>query len=304
MANTSVLIIGGAGYFGARLAEALDTDRAVTVTYRSKPAARTAWLDSSVLQALPYDSARDAALPLLNKFETVINLAMPGARETTTDPHAAKARALKTIDATLALLEAGKAERVVHFSTFHVYGTSGAPNYHEDTLLCPIHPYGETHAMVEERISTHPCRDRVVVLRPTNMVGAPAHFDLGGQAGLIFLDLCQQAASGKMRLRNDGKSFRDILAFPDAISAVRLAAATPSMGGRTMNLAAGEPIRLDALAQSIASCTLNPVAIEFGDGGDAFRVPFHVSVDRLRGDGWSPENDLSPEIKRTLAFFK
>ncbi|KHQ50173.1 NAD-dependent epimerase/dehydratase family protein [Mameliella alba] len=302
MADTGVLVVGGAGYFGARLAEALAADRSVTLTWRSLPSARAAWLDSSQVAGVAYDSARDDALPVTGRVGAVVNLAMPGAKEASADPEGSKARALKTIDAILALLDEGRADRVVHFSTFHVYGGAGAPDYAEDTAPRPIHPYGEAHALVEERIAAHAHADRVTVLRPTNMVGAPAHADLGDQAGLIFLDLCRQAVSGRMELRNDGRSYRDILAFPDAIAAVRLAIETPSTGGQVMNLAAGEAIRLDALAQDISAAALAEVT--FGDGIDAFREPFQVSINRLRAVGWAPTNDLGPEIAHTLAFFR
>ena len=302
MADAGVLLTGGAGYFGARLAEALVAERPVTVTWRSRPPARAAWLDAGPMAGVGYDSARDDALPVEGRVGAVVNLAMPSAREAAADPEAAKARALKTIDATLALLNEGRADRVVHFSTFHVYGGTGAPDFAEDTAPRPVHPYGEAHALVEERIAAHPCANRVTVLRPTNMVGAPAHSDLGDQAGLLFLDLCRQAVAGRMELRNDGRSYRDILAFPDAIAAVRLALDTPSMGGQVMNLAAGRAIRLDALAQAIAKAASADLA--FGNATDVFREPFHVSIDRLRAAGWAPINELGPEIARTLAFFR
>lgn len=302
MAETSVLVIGGAGYFGARLSQALAEVGPVTVTWRSRPPARASWLESAPLAGARYDSVRDEALPITSRVDAVINLAMPGAREAAADPEGAKARALRTIDATLALLDEGRADRVVHFSTFHVYGGAGVPNYVEETAPRPIHPYGEAHALVEERIAAHSCADLITVLRPTNMVGAPAHADLGDQAGLIFLDLCRQAVTGRMALRNDGRSYRDILAFPDAIAAVRQVLVSPQTGGQVLNLAAGTSIRLDALAQAIADAA--QAEIVYGEGTDAFREPFHVSVARLRAAGWAPDNDLGPEIARTLEVFR
>jgi nucleoside-diphosphate-sugar epimerase len=230
-------------------------------------------------------------------------MAMPGAREVTFDPESAKERALKAVDASLALLESGQAERIIHFSTFHIYGESGLLNYNEETDPNPIHPYGEIHLLVEQRIAAHRCCKQVVVLRPTNMVGAPTHADLGDQAGLIFLDLCRQAVGGRMELRNDGKSYRDILSFTDAIEAVRLAAENPSMGGQVFNLAAGKALRLDRLAQSIATKALQPVDILYGKGVDAYREAFEVSIERMRAAGWFPNNDLTTEITETLAFF-
>ncbi|MEM9855052.1 MAG: NAD(P)-dependent oxidoreductase [Pseudomonadota bacterium] len=304
MADASgALIIGGAGYFGARLAEAQSPKGDATVTYRSLPPARAAWLEGIAAKPISYDSETDDHIALDGAVSTVINLAMPSAREAGAEPEAAKARAARTVDAALRLLEDGKASRLIQFSTFHVYGPGGGPTYDEATALRPVHPYGEIHAMAEEKIMAHPCANRAVILRATNLFGAPAHADLGPQAGLIFLDLCKQAARGELSLKNDGGSYRDILSFPDASAAVETVSTHAAAGGQVMNLGAGKALSLRTIAEDIAALAPSGVTPVYGDGSDAFRAPFNVSIERLSSLGWTPQNDLSPEIKRTLAFF-
>ena len=305
MDDTDLLIIGGAGYFGARLASALSTQRAVAVTYRSLSSSRASWLKTADLkEGVVYNSAYDNALPLTGKVGAVINLAMPSAKEAASDPEGANARALKTIDAVLQLLKEGRVEQVLHFSTFHVYGNSNDSEYLEAQTPQPRHPYGVAHALVEERIAAHACADRVTVFRPTNLVGAPAHADLGDQSGLVFLDFCRQALKGRIRMRNDGCSYRDILPFSDAIAAVNLVLSTSDFGGRVVNLAAGETIRLDKLAKMIGAAAQVPVDICFGTDSDVFREPFSVNTDRLRDVGWAPKNDFGLEVKQTMDFFQ
>jgi len=295
-----LLIVGGTGYFGARLAAALQPDHDVILTQRTTSVLRSEWITRTGLQVLSFDSARDASLPLKGEVDAVINLAAPGAAEAANDPEAARARALATVQACMQCLDAGKAVRLVHFSTFHVYGAGGRAQYAETDAPSPIHPYGEIHLACEQALQNDPRAWRV---RPTNLVGAPAHSDLGNQARLLFLDLCRQAAGGAMKLHNDGQSFRDFLPFDDAIQAVKHLLTAPAQTERLFNLASGTSMRLDAVASLIQAVTPSRPSIEFGTGQDAFRAPFTVTTERLQHLGWQPRASLADEARAMVQFF-
>lgn len=303
MAEGRLLLVGGSGYFGARLAEALAAEWDVAVTVRSDTPARATWLAERGIAAYRYDSSVDAALPG-DDFDAIVNLAMPGARAAGQDADGAMAQGLTTAEACLTALSEGRAERLVHFSTFHVYGGKVGTSYCEDMIPAPYHPYGQAHRAVEERLLASAAADRIAILRPTNMVGAPAHQDLGEQAGLIFLDLCRQVAeSGAMELRNDGQSYRDILPFGDAITAVELLLRADKGWANLFNLGAGHSITMQVLAESIAAAAPQPVPIAYGDGTDAFREPFSVDISRLAALGWTPSASIGDEARRTIAAF-
>lgn len=303
MADRRLLIVGGSGYFGARLAEALADDWDVAVTVRSDTPARAAWLAERGIASFRYDSSRDADLPG-GDFDALVNLAMPGAQAAGKDADAAMAQGRSTAAACLAALRADRAARLVHFSTFHVYGGHAAALYTEDMPKAPGHPYGKTHLAIEGDLTASDFADRIAILRPTNMVGAPAHGDLGEQAGLIFLDLCRQVAeTGAMTLRNDGQSYRDILPFGDAIAAVELLLRATSGWNNLFNLGAGQAITMQALAETIAAAAPQPAPITYGDGTDAFRSPFTVDVSRLGALGWAPSASIADEARRTIAAF-
>lgn len=304
MAERAALIVGGCGYFGSRLAESLQDTYAVTVTYRSLGPLRQAWIDRAGLTAMAFDSAEAGGFDTDRDFDLVVNLAMPGAEEAQKNPDGAQMRGLATARACAGLLETGRARRLVHASSFHVYGGEGAPNYTETTLPAPKHPYGAAHLAVEHFLANHPMADQIRIIRPTNMVGAPAHMDLGAQAGLIFLDMCRQAAqTGRMALRNDGLSYRDILPFSDAIAAVRVLAEAEAPQHFIFNLAAGQALQLKTIAVGIAA-KLGGTEIVYGDGTDAFRSPFHVDIARLRALGWAPGHDFCDEVRATVAGFR
>jgi nucleoside-diphosphate-sugar epimerase len=303
MADGRLLLVGGSGYFGARLAEALAADWDVAVTVRSDTPARAAWLAERGIASFGYDSSIDAALPG-REYDAIVNLAMPGAQAAGKDADAAMAQGQGTAAACLAALRSSRAARLVHFSTFHVYGGNAAETYVEDMPKAPGHPYGKTHLAIEGELTASDVADRIAIMRPTNMVGAPAHRDLGEQAGLIFLDLCRQVAeSGAMSLRNDGQSYRDILPFGDAIAAVDLLLRAENGWSDIFNLGAGQAITMHALAESIAAAAPQPVAISYGDGTDAFRSPFTVDISRLAALGWTPSANIADEARRTIAAF-
>ena len=301
MVDRRYLIAGGAGYFGARLAEALSADAMVTITRRSLPPHRAAWIERTGIEAVAFDSARDSEFPTHDRFDAVINLAMPGAADVSRDAAAGRAQAHVTAKACLRLLDAGRATRLIHISTFHVYGGAGRASYDEMDTPVPVTPYGQLHLEIERMVLED---RRAVALRPSNMVGAPAHADLGDQARLLFLDLCRQAARGRITLHNDGLSYRDFVPFVDAIAAVRLLLDCDLDGYRLFNVARGEALRLDAAAALIREVAGVAPAVEFGDGQDAYRVPFTVNVDRLNSRGWQPRGSLAREVADTVRFFR
>jgi nucleoside-diphosphate-sugar epimerase len=297
MSKQRYLLVGGAGYFGARLAEALAGE--VLVTQRSAAPEREAWALTHGIEMVSYDSTL-GGLEVTGEFDAVVNLASPGAAEAARDSESAMQRAQRVAADCLSLLNAGRAGRLLHFSTFHVYGAGGRAKFAETDEPAPIHPYGRSHAQCEPLVLAHP---NTLVLRPSNMVGAPAHAALGDQAKLMFLDLCRQAAAGAIRLQNDGLSYRDFLPFEDAISAVRVLLNAPLSGERIFNLACGQSTRLDAVAQMIQRVA-GAETLEFGTGTDAFRAPFEVDVSRLRALGWEPRASLEEETHRILSFYR
>jgi nucleoside-diphosphate-sugar epimerase len=303
MVDRRILIVGGTGYFGGRLAEALNGEADLHLTQRTVSSRRNAWCAAQSMQAVGFDSSRQMALPVEGDFDAIINLAMPGAVEAARDPDSSLANALTTARACLRLLEDAQAVRLIHFSTFHIYGGPSRTFYAETDAPAPSHTYGKIHLEVERLLLEHACCNRTIVLRPTNLVGAPAHADLGEQSKLLFVDLCRQAAGGSLQLQNDGLSYRDFVPFEDAIAAVRLLLSQPLPGPGPYNLASGTATRVDAIVEAIKDVCDHPVSVAFGIGTDAFRQPFAVSIERLAALGWQPKAELRSEAARCVRFF-
>ncbi|QUV80719.1 NAD-dependent epimerase/dehydratase family protein [Chloracidobacterium thermophilum] len=69
-----------------------------------------------------YDAAETSRLPAETDYAAVFNLATPGAAEAAAQPETARQQALTTVEQALHLVTTGRARRLIHFSTFHVYG--------------------------------------------------------------------------------------------------------------------------------------------------------------------------------------
>lgn len=309
-----VLIVGGLGYFGSRLAAALGNQSDVLVTSRSLSAEREQWLRATAgtINRVQFDSAEHQNLPTGESFDCIINVASPSAAEVARATDLIREHALRTIRACLDLMKAGRAARLIHFSSFHVYGSHHQTRFSEEDIPEPTHPYGEVHLQCERAIADESDGLPVFIVRPTNIVGAPAHADLGPQSALVFLDLCRQAIeTQRLSLRSNGKAYRDFVTMKDAIEAVRKLLSAPGSttpsGGLTLNLASGTAHPLEELAKQIQLEANRlkgyQVAINFGSGQDSFSEPFRVANDRLRTLGWQPRNDLRGEIRQTLEFF-
>lgn len=300
MADRRFLITGGVGYFGARLAEHLSEKGEVVVTSRTLSPERRSWL-----AAHPRIRHMSKSLETL-EFDCFINLATASAAEAGGDPEGTQAATQANIEFCLDFVRSGRSKRLIHASTFHVFGSQPRPVYREGDAPTPTHPYGAAHALGERLIAESGVPAAVV--RPTNIVGAPAHPAIGPQWRLIFLDLCRQAVENRtIRLMTDGCAYRDFVTMPDALAAMSILIETDVSDPTPMHLALGRSMRLDELAErirTVAAETLGgDIALERGDRSDAFREPFTVETGRLTALGWHPSLDaLDDEIRRTLAL--
>lgn len=217
-----MLITGGFGYIGGRLAQALAILPEVKVvigtrTNQAPPdwlpnasVAITCWNDSKIL--------RKACAGM----HTVLHLAAMNEIDSVHDP--VGALEINGV-ATARLLEAAKAESVpqfVYFSTAQVYGSPLVGYINETTYPRPRHPYATSHRAAEDLVLSAHDKGLLtgVVLRVSNSFGTPAHIGVNRWT-LLVNDLCKQAANtGELRLRSSGLQKRDFITLTDVCRAV------------------------------------------------------------------------------------
>ncbi len=308
--TVKVLITGGLGYLGGRIAGAFAAEGglALALGTRRVPSQVPAWTGNAklvVVNALEATSL-DAACA---GVDCVIHLAALNEIDSASDP----ALALEVNGlGTLRTLEAAcrhKVRRFVYFSTAHVYGAPLVGQIDETTLPRPVHPYAITHRVAEDFVLAAHRQGRIegVVLRLSNGYGAPA--DPGvNRWTLIANDLCRQAVQeGRLTLNSPGLQMRDFITLGDvaraALHAVRLPGS--AIGDGLFNLGGENALRVHELAERIANRSarvigfIPPINRPASDGAESLRT-LDYRIDKLKATGFTLRGDMDSELDATL----
>jgi UDP-glucose 4-epimerase len=309
-----ILISGGLGYLGGRVAEHLRVSApgaGICLTTRDEKKELPAWSRNfSVVRLDVRDPVSIAACLDVNKPDVIIQLAALNDIQCAKDPDAALEVNTR---GTYRLLEGARAAgvgRFIYFSTIHVYGPVLSGTLTEDSPTAPVHPYAITHRAAEDMVNyfRHYHGMRTLVFRMSNGYGYPMNKEVDTWA-LVFNDLCRQLmTTGRIVLRSSGKQRRDFIPLSDAAEAVRhfLFSAPDDSWNRLYHLGAGRSISILEAAREIelvyrAKYGREPGALTAAadkPGAPAAAVDYRV--ERIAAAGFVPKGDMSAEIEKTL----
>ncbi len=304
-----VLITGGFGYLGGRIAVELANSTAWVVRLGSRKAqAAPSWLpqaESAVLNVLETGSLPAA----MAGVQAVVHLAAMNENECVADPgRAVLVNTLGTLNVLQAAIDAG-VKQFIYFSTAHVYGAPLVGNITEQTLPRPIHPYAITHHAAEDFVlSAHDHKKiSAVVVRLSNGFGAPTHPDVDRWT-LLVNDLCRQAAqTRKLVLRSSGLQQRDFITLADTGRAVRhlLGLSQKDCGDGLFNLGGNNSLSVWDMVQKIAQRCQQTLGYLPGIERPEPRVGEQVDSlsyhsEKLQKTGFMLQSNLDEEIDRTL----
>ena len=304
-----VLITGGYGYVGGRVAQELVRQGwNVTLGTRRHQHAAPVWLPQACPLRLDWESA-EQLMGGCHRHDAVIHLAAMNEVEAARDPLAAlRVNGVES----LRLLEAAKAARVprfVYLSTAHVYGAPLAGEINEKTLPRPVHPYAITHRVTEDFVLAGHTSGKIegVVLRMSNGFGVPAHSSVDRWT-LLVNDLCRQAVRAKVLvLQSAGLQRRDFITLEDAARAIGHLLDLPKLEleDGLFNLGGDAPLRVIDMAELIARrCEavlgFRPV-LEIPEKKPSETAPdLNYSSIKLQGTGFVLKRDHLREIDATL----
>ncbi|MCG3110378.1 MAG: SDR family oxidoreductase [Candidatus Manganitrophus sp. SB1] len=217
-----VLITGGLGYLGGRIAVALTREPNIRMRLGSrKVKSAPDWLPAAETVAMDV-LERDSLSEAMRDVQAVVHLAAMNENECVADPgKAVLVNTLGTLNVLQAAIGAG-VERFIYFSTAHVYGAPLVGHLTEATLPRPIHPYAITHHAAEDFVLAAHDEKKItgIVMRLSNAFGAPTHLDVDRWT-LLANDLCRQAVqTRKTVLRSSGMQQRDFIPLEDVGRAV------------------------------------------------------------------------------------
>lgn len=311
-----ILITGGFGYVGGRVAQALSAAGFdVRLGTRLALVSAPGWLPAADTETLNWD-LRETLESACHGMDAVVHLAAMNEIDSARDPVGAL---LANGMATLKLLEAAVAcgvRRFVYMSTAHVYGAPLQGQIDERTLPRAQHPYAITHKTAEDFVLAAHDQRRIegVVLRLSNGFGAPAHAGID-RWSLVVNDLCRQAVvSGCLRLKSAGLQRRDFVTLQDVGSAVAhcLALSKEAIGDGLFNLGGDCVLRILDMAILVSerweamTGTRMPIERPEPSPGEllneATAEPLAYSSTKLQATGFSLRSACNDEIDATLSL--
>jgi len=239
-----VLITGGTGYVGGRLAQVV-AEAGDDVVIASRRDSQLPWLPQAQLRIIDWES-RDSLTEACREIDTVFHFAALNDEESRRDPVAA----LRVNGVyTSRLLEVAIGEgvrRFLYLSTSQVYGIA-AGRIDEATMPRPKNSYATSHRAAEDCVlCAHDCGVVIgIVARLSNGFGYPAHPAVNCWR-LLVNDLCRQAVtSGQLVLKTAGLQSRNFIPMSEAVRALTHLSTLPkeqvgdglfNVGARTMRV--------------------------------------------------------------------
>jgi UDP-glucose 4-epimerase len=306
-----VLVTGGFGYIGGRLAQFLASQKSYEILlgsrWRSKLPAK---LPKGKIVQTVWDSPKDLE-NVCSGVDTIIHLAGMNAQDCTAD--FAKALEVNAV-ATARLVQAAirqKVKRFIYLSTIHAYGNLLTGVISEKTFPVPVHPYAFSHRAGEDVVQAVHQSGEIegFLVRLSNAYGAPV--DKNANCWMLLVnDLCRQAAtSGKLMLNSSGMQWRNFISMHDVVRGIKHCMELPSdkCESSLFNLGGETPYRVIDVAELIVARCEAVLGFKPQIGRpepklDEGYLKLNFQINKLKETGFSLSGDITNEIDATLKF--
>lgn len=253
--STTVLLVGGFGNLGGRIAAHLATFNEYDIVLASRKY-QTApdWAKNA--QTIQLDLTDPSTFSNIPKSVNCI-IQLAGTNDLDSAQNPGRAHSVTTEGTTALLNHAvhNGIERFVYFSTAHVYGAPLVGNFTETSSTSPVHPYATTHLEAELAVAAAHEQGKIlgIRIRLSNGFGRPMTYGAADWRTLTS-DLCRQAVLEKrMEMRTDGLQERNFITKTDIARAVRHLIELPKtqVGNGLFNLGGSQSQTLLAMAKMI-----------------------------------------------------
>lgn len=306
-----LLITGGFGYLGGRLAQFLASQLDYEILLGSRQQTEPpSWLPQAIVVQTQWGSLTGLE-QICTGVDAVVHLARMNAQDCAADPVAAlEFNAVATARLLRAAIRQG-VKRFIYLSTAHVYGSPLTGLITENTCPISLHPYATSHRAGEDMVRAAHQRGEIVgiVIRLSNSYGAPAHKDVNCWM-LLMNDICRQAVTTQgMILRSSGLQRRNFIPLTDACRAIGHLLRLPGQA-LTENIfnVGGEwsPTvwELACLVQERCAAVLGfrPILTRISQQTGETAAELDYRFDVLRQSGFQPGSDRAGEIDRLIEF--
>ena len=308
-----ILITGGTGYLGGRLAHYLKNINGFEIIIASRKCLEEKIISTDFKTIhINWDSDENL-IKICRDVDTIIHLAGINTSDSLYDP--VKALEFNGVTTGKLLRSAVKSgvTKFIYFSTAHVYKSPLIGTITEETLPVSLHPYATSHKAGEDMVLAAHSRNEIegVVFRLSNSIGAPINKEVNCWM-LLANDLCKQAViSGKMKLISNGLQRRDFITISDLCRAVEYFLKLPLAHSKNnlFNLGGNWSSTVWELACMISSlCKKNlnfePEVFRIKPISSDISVNFEYKISKLEETGFTFCNNREEEILNLLHFCK
>ena len=308
----NVLITGGFGYLGGRLAQffASQSDYKVFLGSRQHRESPT-WLPKVNVVQMVWDS-KEELTHACKEMDVIVHLAGMNSQNSILDPVSAFKVNSELTEKLLTSSIKNGVKRFIYLSTAHVYGSPLEGTITEETYPTNTHPYASSHRAGEDVIRAAHQRDEIkgIVIRLSNAYGAPMHKEVNCWM-LLVNDLCLQAIKGRqLLLHSSGLQLRDFITLNDTVRAIEYFIRCPvsKLGDGLFNLGGNKSSRVIDFAKDIAErCYITNgyrPTIQHSKETNPFDIsrPLDYRIDKLLRTGFKLKGNGNDEIDATLRF--
>lgn len=307
-----VLLTGGVGYVGGRLAGLLSARARWEVVLGTRtPQRAPAW--AQPFRLVRTDWTEEATLAqACAGVDAVIHLAGMNAQACAADPVGALAFNGVGTARLLRIACRERVRRFIYLSSAHVYGSALHDTVDERTCPEPRHPYASSHRAAEDvvRAASHAGEIEGLIVRLSNAYGAPA--DAGADCwSLLTNELCLQAVrTRRLVLRTSGAQRRDFVALGEACRALAHVLAVPAAlcSQPVMNVGGGWAPTVREMATLIAARVAQVLGfrpeVQIADRADPVGSALsEYRIARLLESGFAPDPAAAvTEIDQLIRF--
>jgi len=312
-----ILITGGLGYIGSHLVQFLSDNLGyqVRILDLNIPPEFKDW--ESKYEIIQGDiTKKDEISQCCLDCDAVLLLAALDKTEARLDPELAlKVSGIGTRNILEEVAEYN-VQKIIYFSTIHVYGVPGKEKIDENTSVNPLNDYSIAHYAGE--LYCQQFRElfnlNTIRIRFSNGYGAPVKKSINCWS-IVVHDFCQAAfQQRKVILKSEGTQKRDFISIPDILQSIQLLlkADRSKIKYDLYNVGSGVSFSIKEIAylvkETYEEVYSEKIKIEFAQDliPADFKNPFVLDINRIKELGFFPKGPeiMKEEIKKIFALLE
>ena len=308
-----VLITGGFGYLGGRLAQFLAPLPSYEVVLGSRKNTDSPhWLPNVKVIKMEWASTenlKDACAGV----DAIVHMAGMNAQDCANNPTVAiEFNTVATSNLIQAAISTG-VKRFIYLSTAHVYGSPLAGEITEETCPTSLHPYATSRKAAEDIVRSAFSDNKIesVIIRLSNAFGAPVDRKVNCWM-LLINDLCHQAATSRqMVLRTTGLQRRDFITITDTCRTIDhlLKLSTDKLDNGVFNVGGGWSPTIKEITELVAERFYilrgyKPEAEYTSNTSAEISGELNFKISKLINTGFtvSPKKLINEELDKLIQF--